>query len=243
MLLLALVPATACGDATSNSDAGITIDEVDIDGGYCQEWRRESGCNPEIGTGCSAGLRCGIVHPIDPAGDAEVEYDICCIPVSDRALELGTACTAEAGLPDDCATGSYCSWGECRKLCNVTSDCGRAPCETFVQRLGIGTCAPACDPFTLTCPDGLSCYQPLPLRADDEDPACMTHLELGLGEACHYPRQCAAGLTCVNAGADPFDLDLDGTCQPVCRVLMNDCAPATTCTGYKATNYGACVPD
>jgi hypothetical protein len=246
LLLIALAPA--CGETSNASDAGNVILDAGIDGGYCRGWTPQSdSCSPIGNSWCNVyDQRCVMVHPTSVVGDGGVEYPTCCASVPQPVLGLGSPCVSQPGLPDDCAEGTYCDYGECRLVCNVVSDCGRAPCNTFVPRVGIGTCAPACDVLTLACPGGLSCYQPLPIFADEEDPACAPHLELAAGEACYNPRQCAAGLTCVRATAQPFELDYsinDGTCRPVCRVLMNDCAPGSSCISYKGTNYGACIVD
>lgn len=125
-------------------------------------------CNPVAQTGCGAGQKCAWFSVGGGVGGNG------CAPVGAKAA--GQACTigpdgATTGY-DDCAAGLSCVSGECRAICDLTTEatCSSAQACTryagvFEDASGLGVCDPTCNPLSqVRLTDGAAaCGSPDPL--------------------------------------------------------------------------------
>jgi len=127
-------------------------------------------CNPLAQTGCGTGQKCAWFH-VDSANGLGGNG---CAPAGAKAA--GQACTtgpdgATTGF-DDCAKGLSCVGGECRTICDTSTEATCSAVQAcsryagiFADSSGLGVCDPTCDPLTqVRLTDGAAaCGSPNPL--------------------------------------------------------------------------------
>lgn len=142
----------ACGsDGGSNSTVVIPVDGGGDGGG-------PEICNPLTQTGCNSGEKCTW---IDDQDDPTPIGHVGCAPEAATPKAEGEACTRPPAGPmgyDDCAKGTVCLSGECKKICDLNA--GSPMCDAdhsctryadFFESGGVavaGVCDPSCDPLT-----------------------------------------------------------------------------------------------
>lgn len=179
----------------------------------------------------------------------------------------GTACRgiATAGDENDtCAATNQCAAGyvclgdatnrSCERYCADNSDCTGPRGQCVIQINdgtdpipGAVTCSSNCNPATTTnplCPTGWTCdlFTATFGGTDHEIVDCRAAGPATQGQSC-ATNECAAGLSCVNTGAELL-------CLKVCtRPAGTECAsiPGASCYGLGAdgfvvggTEYGVC---
>ncbi len=155
-------------------------------------------CNYQTQDGCVDGQAC---RPQFNATDVEVHPG---------CEDAGTAAAGEACMgQSDCARGTYCAAGVCRKLCCGADWTGCDAGESCIRNLDVraggevisaeaGLCFPVnnCDPL-----DSSSCADEPGRECKIVDPtgavACAPRSTAKLGESCAPPTVCQQGATCV----------------------------------------------
>jgi hypothetical protein len=215
-IFLATALAAACGsgeqvgDSTTPEptcpplveDMSLTVPDPPDGAAQCAT----GACNYQTQDGCPADQAC---RPQFNATDVEVK------PGCEAAGtgEAGDDCTAQG----DCARGSYCAEGVCRKMCCGADwsacDEGESCIRSLQVKAGgeviaadVDLCFPVgtCDPFD---PDGCDAAN---RECKIVDPtgavACAPRSNADVGEACAPPTVCKQGLNCVG-----------GYCVKLCR--------------------------
>lgn len=119
----------------------------------------------------------------------------------------------ECSYQNDCAEGTTCVEGECRRLCDTKNEgwfaCGKV-CDLGSYSIlsgqeGVGVCAtPHCTPHMDDCGDGKTCQVGSTMT-------CGVPGVAEEGESCTSPEACSAGLACTDEGKG-------GTCRPLCAL-------------------------
>lgn len=206
-----LVATTACGDDGPSTpitvDAAPVIDAVVL----------PATCNP-VEQDCPTGYKCTFVTP-----RGILEHG--CRAVAGEIAE-GGACTGVDG-DDNCAAGTFCQSGRCKRFCNSQVDCGATQGCAF-YRTGDGTCEDPCTPFDAsTCPTGFSCDF-LNARTPSE-PAVRF---------CRLIGTVPPGGDCdLHFGAEN-ECEANHTCQQTCMPLCDDTHPCQSGTCRPPTNAG-----
>ena len=190
--------STTCGNGTCG--AGETCENCAVD---CPC----TPCNPLTSTGCKATQQCYVATGGLQCG--------------------GFGKVAEGGTCqylNDCALGSMCVGGICRKICatagtsmgcSAPADCQELADSTGPLGYNLGACfAPDnCNLITSSgCPSGQACFPA------SNGKQCGTAGKVGLDGVCKSVSDCAAGFLCLNNGAT------SGTCKKRC-----DTTDASTC--------------
>lgn len=186
-----------------------------------------------------------------------------CVPVLGSG-QVGEACIYDGRVAatDDCDATGMC-WdtaevdgvlqGVCYSFCSA--DPSQPPCAaglscTRVYAGQVRLCLAPCDPLLQDCDFGLGCFPGFSPTGVESAFVCLgTAGELGPGEACSDPKDCAAGLWCVQGSRVPGCVGAR-CCTPFCDLDAGagSCAglPGTDCaevfnlpTGYE--NVGGCV--
>jgi hypothetical protein len=189
-------------------------------------------CNYQTGTGCSANMTCA-------PSSADGKTPVC---ESAGATPFGGACTSWL----DCAPGSICAGGACRKLCCGRDWTGCPEGQHCIARLivpvngqpvdtGAYLCVPvegcnALDPASCAATKpGTTCQIADPTGAT----ACLPEGTGGYGEAC----PCKGGFACVNK------------CRRLCKAVAGggepSCPPAEgRCVHFlrDPPDVGECTP-
>lgn len=184
--------------ACSGDDAPPSIDVDGVDAGSADA---ASACDPVAQTGCDTGEKCAAVR----AGAA---YAVACVP--DGVVGPGGACVDGDGdgATDDCAGGHTCVFGVCRENCSPdpadTCTAADEVCEWGFTSLPFDVCTKTCDVFAQDCPAQPAQACVIDTAAPAEVGYCAYLIAdgelsdgLGLGEACSFINECAAGLACV----------------------------------------------
>ncbi len=188
----------------------------------------EGTCNYQTQQGCPSDQAC---RPQFNATDPDVTPG--CEPAGTGLA--GDPCES----PAECARGTYCAQGVCRKLCCggdwTGCEAGESCLRTLQVRAGgevvsagaelcfpVGTCDPL-DPQSCAEEPGRECKIVDPTGAV----ACAPQSSAGLGDACAPPDVCKQGLSCVGgrciklcayaACAEPSCLPEEGTCVHFAR--------------------------
>jgi hypothetical protein len=204
---------------------------------------QEGGFHCGSGGSCPSGELCSPVDnrcyslqhlPVRPDGGTDSD-GAPAVEVAPTLHLLGETCDPRnAGLPDrsdNCAAGLICidgtSQAQCFKLCQTSTDCGGAACESRRVDFNVSTLAKvcalqvtSCDPLeaaTSPCPGGV-CYLVGPT-----DTVCEITSGEGSRTACSYSRDCLPGNTCPTEGVRPR------YCAPVCLTAAPRCPAGTTC--------------
>jgi hypothetical protein len=146
---------------------------------------------------------------------------------------LGQGCAQDA----DCALGTSCVFGECRRYCYNDEQCGATKCKTdFTPNVPTITCADACTPVTNAgCPGSLACL----INQGTDQAFCFAGDSQPAGSDCSAdPFRCEPGAICHAEGAAHV-------CRAQCDPAGAACA-AGTCTAaadltVRGTPYGVCL--
>lgn len=147
---------------------------------------------------CPDGFKCTALGD-DIKFDENVTEE--CVPIGGD-LQPGQICESQGvatGL-DDCAEGSICLNGYCRKFCSLGDNTGCDP-GMYCANGGfyLGMCTSPCNPLTPDCAPGDKCT----FSEDGIAPGgfmCSIDkfgVNSGLFESCEYPYGCAPGLHCI----------------------------------------------
>jgi hypothetical protein len=133
----------------------------------------------------------------------------------------------ECTYQNDCASGTTCVEGECRRLCDSGHDgwfaCEKVCDEGSYSKLSdhedVGVCVPpACSPHEDRCAEGTVCQVASTMN-------CGIPGKGQQGESCYAPDACAQGLACTQQSGT------EGMCQPLCSLGEADNGTATELTG------------
>jgi hypothetical protein len=186
-------------------------DNVD-DAGQCPSAGANAECDPVSQCGCPQGQHCQIRGAIPS----------CVMP---GKLQLGEVCSSDA----DCAAGSGCLDGLCKRYCERDSDCSAGPCRaaTNIQPSGarVRGCLTQCDFVKRSgCAPGAQCARlsagAQPQFAVDGDFCVVPLAECKRDSRCDEPDW---GTRVCRAGSDSADCE----CQP--SVAGGECNLADQC--------------
>lgn len=161
------------------------------------------------------------------AGDPDwsfFEYTLC-VPLDPDPLPDGSPCTYDLDDPfagiDRCGLGAICAEGytsdgawdghaSCVQLCKGSVE--HRYCDSGMACLGtraLWICVPHCDPFVQDCGEGERC------DLSGADPLCIgpSGGDLGPGEPCDWPSDCALGLSCRPGSTPGCEYEC---CTPFC---------------------------
>jgi len=133
----------------------------------------------------------------------------------------------ECTYQNDCASGTTCVEGECRRLCDSGHDgwfacekvCDEGSYSKLSDHEGVGVCIPpACSPHEDRCAEGTVCQVASTMN-------CGIPGTGQQGESCYAPDECAQGLACTQQSGT------EGMCQPLCSLGEADNGTSTELPG------------
>ncbi len=159
---------------------------------------------------------------------------------------IGTVAEGEAcDNTDDCAEGSSCTDGLCRRLCSTMADCngaGLGAPDCTWSKGPIYVCSNDCSvTIAGTCPDGYECE----LEYNFGGALATNCVPTGwfgdaeLGDYCTDITECRETLGCWDA-----DGDGSGECVNLCLVAGSNCPAGQTCHSIGFVNsveHGLCI--
>lgn len=229
------------------TDTGVK-DTGGVDGnGTCGNGTCDSG---ETCQTCAVDCACTPCNPLTSVGCAKSQQ---CYVTNTGLTCGGFGTVADGGLCtnlNDCAVGSMCIGGLCRKICATAgskgpSCSGAATCEELVTSSGsvgynLGACF-APDNCNLTtsvgCATGFACMPGTTAKQ------CVKAGKVGLDGACTSIADCDVGFLCLNNGAT------SGTCKKRCLTTdASTCPSGLSCGGITigdppvlvGENFGVC---
>jgi uncharacterized protein YceK len=209
---IALLWMTGCA-----SIVGLQDPQPAADGNGCSHT-----CDLDDNCGCAATQTCSYDTN---KGDSYCRQDA-------GASSLGEQCLKD----DDCALGTSCVFGVCRRYCVSASQCGATTCSAdFTPYVPVKMCADDCTPVSNAGCAGTSC---LIIQGGDAT-FCLAGDTIPLGAACDQaPFQCVPGAVCHNEGG-AF------RCRAQCDPAGAACAAGTCTTApdliVRGVQYGVCI--
>ncbi len=171
---------------------------------------------------------------------------VCAAVLGDGAPGDRCARTPRGSPVDDCAAGNLCTFvasssiGQCRKLCEASTQCGSDEFCALATALNamprVGICTPRCDPTAPECPSGSACGRFNTVEAGAST-SCAEQFEGGTvmeGASCAGGMTCMEGLVCIGTSGG------GSVCARPCDE-MHACPDERACNDLPGADFDLCA--